>query len=469
MNRKNFVKKISSMTLLLATVILFSQCQKNEGEELTLEPAIDQTETAVSATTLAAGEMVLNVTKAYKDAGYSYELVQDLKTTADSEKQPTASVVRIFENGKELGPGHASHKEIRNTGKGRFSHWGTSLYFSASDNTDPRTNGRRYTYTIGTALATPAPAAPAPAPTAPSTPIATNSPIGYAMVDGKTTGGQGGQTVTVSSLSALKTAAASSAPMIIQVSGTITGTGSVQVKSNKSIIGLKGATLNGVGIKVFGVSNVIIQNLKIQNVRVGTDDNDGINVKFASHHVWIDHCELSADRNHGWEYYDGLIDITRESNYVTVSWTKFRDSHIPLLIGGGIAGHESDRGKLKITLHNNHFYNISERAPDMKYGYVHMFNNYIQNNSGYGVAALAGGTVRMDNNYFANSNRPITTTYKGYPAGYISGANTNIYSGSGSNNITTSASTWLPPYEYKSVLVAAANVPQVVSAGAGPR
>ena len=41
------------------------------------------------------------------------------------------------------------HADIRSLGGGRFSHWGNNLFFSASDNTDPRTNGRTYTYQIG--------------------------------------------------------------------------------------------------------------------------------------------------------------------------------------------------------------------------------------------------------------------------------------------------------------------------------
>lgn len=57
----------------------------------------------------------------------------------------SASALRLFENGREIGPAHASHSEIRQLGAGRYSHWGNQLYFSTSDNSDPRTNGRRYT------------------------------------------------------------------------------------------------------------------------------------------------------------------------------------------------------------------------------------------------------------------------------------------------------------------------------------
>lgn len=55
------------------------------------------------------------------------------------------STLRLFEDERELGPGHSIHDEIRKKGGGRFSHWGRALYFSTSDGSDPLTNGRRYT------------------------------------------------------------------------------------------------------------------------------------------------------------------------------------------------------------------------------------------------------------------------------------------------------------------------------------
>jgi len=55
------------------------------------------------------------------------------------------SMIVLYEDGKPLGPARSAHADIRQTGQGRYSHWGReSLYFSASDNTDPRTNGRKY-------------------------------------------------------------------------------------------------------------------------------------------------------------------------------------------------------------------------------------------------------------------------------------------------------------------------------------
>ena len=54
------------------------------------------------------------------------------------------SVLRLFENELELGPSHSSHDFIRFRGAGAFSHWERVLFFSASDNSDPASNGRTY-------------------------------------------------------------------------------------------------------------------------------------------------------------------------------------------------------------------------------------------------------------------------------------------------------------------------------------
>ena len=60
-----------------------------------------------------------------------------------SHEQPSAAVV--LEDGRPLaGPANALHDDIRTVGGGRFSFWFDYVYFSTSDNSDPRTNGRRY-------------------------------------------------------------------------------------------------------------------------------------------------------------------------------------------------------------------------------------------------------------------------------------------------------------------------------------
>ncbi len=62
----------------------------------------------------------------------------------DTPSEPRRSRVVLLEDGTPLGEAHALHDDIRKIGNGRYSHWGETLFFSTSDNTDPNTNGRQY-------------------------------------------------------------------------------------------------------------------------------------------------------------------------------------------------------------------------------------------------------------------------------------------------------------------------------------
>jgi hypothetical protein len=65
-----------------------------------------------------------------------------------SDESPNRSPLIICENGKELGPAHSLHNDIRLMGLGRYSHWEEQAIFSASDNLDPQRNGREYSAII---------------------------------------------------------------------------------------------------------------------------------------------------------------------------------------------------------------------------------------------------------------------------------------------------------------------------------
>jgi hypothetical protein len=68
-----------------------------------------------------------------------------LESLSDTGTSPTRSNYLVCENGYALGPPHSRHAEIVAKGKGRFSHWNNiGFVFSASDNSDPNTNGRSY-------------------------------------------------------------------------------------------------------------------------------------------------------------------------------------------------------------------------------------------------------------------------------------------------------------------------------------
>lgn len=75
-------------------------------------------------------------------------LSSTLASLADSNDSPRHSPLRLFENGKPLGPSHALHMRIRASGNGAYSHWQNQLLFSTSDNTNPNTNGRVYSFDL---------------------------------------------------------------------------------------------------------------------------------------------------------------------------------------------------------------------------------------------------------------------------------------------------------------------------------
>lgn len=53
--------------------------------------------------------------------------------------------IMLLEDGRPMPFPGSLHDDIRGAGRGRFSVWTQSLYFSSSDKTDPRRNGRTYT------------------------------------------------------------------------------------------------------------------------------------------------------------------------------------------------------------------------------------------------------------------------------------------------------------------------------------
>ncbi len=99
-------------------------------------------------------QIALNVSGAWSDGGYSWMLSYKFGMPADNNNFSKQSTLRLFENGLEIRPAHSLHADIRTMGAGRFSHWsqtngtGESIRFSASDNTNPQTNGKKYSYCV---------------------------------------------------------------------------------------------------------------------------------------------------------------------------------------------------------------------------------------------------------------------------------------------------------------------------------
>lgn len=88
---------------------------------------------------------MVNIANTKLDSGNGY-VANGVVSGGDTLETGNVSNLVLYENGKKLGPAHTLHANIRTQGLGRYSHWYNNLFFSASDNTDPRTNGRTYAY-----------------------------------------------------------------------------------------------------------------------------------------------------------------------------------------------------------------------------------------------------------------------------------------------------------------------------------
>jgi len=287
--------------------------------------------------------------------------------------------------------------------------------------------------------------------------------VGWASVSGDgvntTTGGEGGEVVSVNGSSALSSAASGSTPRVVQVTGNI-NIGELDVGSNKTIVGMSSSvTING-GIKINGEQNVIIRNLNINGSSSDAGGGDGIHIQ-DSHHIWVDHVEI-------WDSPDGNLDINDYSNWITVSWSIFRYTHTGAhrfsnLIGSG-DGETQDQNRLKVTWHHNWWSeNVHERMPRVRFGQVHVFNNYYTSSgNNYCIRAGHMANIRVENNYFENVDSPHELDADNATMS----ASGNEYPGS-TGARETRGTAFSPPYPYTPESASAAR--SAVMASAGPQ
>ncbi|MCX4566525.1 pectate lyase family protein [Streptomyces albogriseolus] len=316
---------------------------------------------------------------------------------------------------------------------------------------------------------------------------------GYATQNGGTTGGAGGQTVRATTGTAIHQAlcsrASSSTPITIQVEGTInhgntakvsgsscnTAAGVIELKqiSNVTIVGVgNGAVFDQLGIHIRESRNIIIQNVTVRNVKKSgsptSNGGDAIGMESGVRNVWVDHVTLEASGGES-EGYDGLFDMKDNTQYVTLSYSILRNSGR----GGLIGSSESDTSNGYVTFHHNLYENIDSRAPLLRGGIAHMYNNHYKRLNESGINSRAGARAKVDNNYFEDSKDVLGTFYTD-AAGYwqVSGNvfdNVTWSSRSGDHNPagpnpTSNTSVSIP---YGFTLDGANCVPNVVAQTAG--
>ncbi|MGC0331068.1 pectate lyase [Streptomyces sp. SAI-170] len=300
---------------------------------------------------------------------------------------------------------------------------------------------------------------------------ATATADGFASVNALgqngTYGGRDGRTVTVRTLADLEKYATAPEPYVIVVAGTITMNPvgkEIKVASDKTIIG-SGTSGHIVGGGFFlgqGVHNVIIRNLTIRDAYQGVwndkeHDFDAIQMDGA-HHVWIDHNDLR-------HMADGLIDVRKDSTYVTVSWNRLSNDNKAFGIGW------TENVVTDITIHHNWIRETEQRNPSTdNAAHAHLYNNFLEDEpnttikSSYGNYARGKTKMLLENSYFQGFTNPVIrdTTATLVQRG-------NVFSGTSGRNESGGGTAFDPKTYYAYTADTAAQVPSLVKSGAGPR
>ncbi len=283
-----------------------------------------------------------------------------------------------------------------------------------------------------------------------------NHPDGFAaenaLGQNGTTGGAGGTAVTVTTTADFLDYIFRTEPFIIHVADTIELASMAPFRSNKTVIGVadKGV-ITGSGLNLSSVSNIILRNLLIEN-----SNDDAINIQEGSHHIWVDHCDLRSS-------FDGLLDIKRGSDYVTVSWNTFSNHDKTSLIGHDDNNAAQDSGKFHVTYHHNWFNDTVQRHPRVRFSALaHIYNNYYVGNN-YGVGSTMDANVLVESNYFLNVDNPTLVNVGVSAQGDLAERN-NIFDNC-VNAPETRGDVPEPPYAFTPD--ATADVPAIVQAGAG--
>ena len=209
----------------------------------------------------------------------------------------------------------------------------------------------------------------------------------------------------------------------------------MRIPSNTTIVGL------GTDARIIGAwldirpgsgnsnapANVIIRNLTFEDVADcfpewaptdGATGNwnslyDAISVRNATH-VWIDHNtfrdRLTRDDRlptyfgRLYQVHDGHVDVTNASDYVTVSWNRLLNHDKVMLIGSSDSATASDQNRLRVTLHHNFIAGVGQRVPRVRFGQVHVYNNFykVQHVPNYGYSWGVGkeSQIYAENNFF---------------------------------------------------------------------
>lgn len=221
-----------------------------------------------------------------------------------------------------------------------------------------------------------------------------NEPIGWANVKVPTTGSDNENPVTVSTAEELKAALKAQGKKTIYIKGNIAFRGQMSVDgaTDKTVYGLPGSVLSNPihsddkdksGILILkNCRNIVLRNLTFKSSGAyDIDGKDNLTLQ-NSQHIWIDHCDFQ-------DGVDGNLDCQHATDFVSITWCRFRyliapwkggsggarDHRYTNLIGSSDKNGDEDDGHLRITYANCWWdEGCRERMPRIRFGQVHVVN-----------------------------------------------------------------------------------------------
>ena len=217
-------------------------------------------------------------------------------------------------------------------------------------------------------------------------------------------------------------------PVDIRIIGTVTKNDLDRISSSSEGLQVKGKnaysdmklTIEGVGsdacIKDFGILVRNAANVEIRNLSVLNFMDDGISIDTSNCNIWVHNLDIyygqagsDSDQKKG----DGSIDV-KKSQYCTISYNHFFDSGKCGLVDATPA----DSGYSDyLTYHHNWFDHSDSRHPRIRNGHnIHVYNNYYDGNSKYGVGVTSGSSAFVEANVFENCKYPMMSSLQGSDA-----------------------------------------------------
>ncbi len=197
----------------------------------------------------------------------------------------------------------------------------------------------------------------------------------------------------------------------------------LQIKEMENVTfeGAPGSSAN-FGIKISRAKNIIVRNMTLGLLPGGGSADaitlEGNDTNGDVEHVLIDHNELFSSTKDdcpgaGDTEFDGLIDIKRGARYITVSYNYLHDHQKTGLLGSS----DTENTERYVTFHHNRYENVASRTPLVRFGYIHVFNNYFGHIKSSGINVRMGAVALIESNYFEHATNPITSRYSA-EAGY---------------------------------------------------